>query len=234
MRKSFLLRRALEVVVGMNVAMAVVQQWIIPSVVNSLKSFASMDPGLASERLLKLALPNHVLWLICFYLLFHSTLNTLGEVLGFADRDFYHDWWNANNIPKFWALWNLPVHRWCVRHLYKPLLRAGQSKTTAMLIVFFTSAFFHEYLISVPLRLFKVWGFLGMMVQAPLFPISIWVDKVLGARVGNALVWVSLIVGQPLAVMMYYHEYVVDHFGIDEIAAFGQLDAFGNQTTLLA
>ena len=27
-----------------------------------------------------------MLWLICFYLLFHSTLNTLGEVLGFADR----------------------------------------------------------------------------------------------------------------------------------------------------
>jgi len=52
-----------------------------------------------------------------------------------------------------------------------------------MLIVFFTSAFFHEYLISVPLRLFKVWGFLGMMVQAPLFPISIWVDKVLNCPI---------------------------------------------------
>ena len=32
--------------------------------------------------------------------------------------------------------------------------------------------------IPVPLRLFKVWGFLGMMVQAPLFPLSLWVDKV--------------------------------------------------------
>ena len=31
---------------------------------------------------------------------------------------------------------------------------------------------------AVPLRLFKVWGFLGMMVQAPLFPLSLWVDKV--------------------------------------------------------
>ena len=65
-RKSFLFRRALELLVGCNVAMAVVQQWIIPSVVNSLNSFTSMDPGLASERLLKLALPNHLLWLIMF------------------------------------------------------------------------------------------------------------------------------------------------------------------------
>jgi len=229
-RTFFLLRRALEVMVGLNVSMAVIQQWIIPSVVNSLKPFASMDPGLASERLLKLAMPNHLLWLICFYMLFHSWLNTLGEILSFADRDFYHDWWNASNIAKFWSLWNLPVHRWCVRHLYKPLLQAGRSKTTAMLIVFFTSAFFHEYLISVPLRLFKVWGFLGMMVQAPLFPVSVWVEKHMGPRMGNALVWVSLIVGQPLGVMVYYHDYVIDHFGRDEIQAFGQLDQFANFT----
>ena len=38
-------------------------------------------------------------------------------------------------------------------------------------------------------------------------------SKVMGPRFGNALVWLSLIVGQPLAVMMYYHDYVVEHFG---------------------
>ena len=132
-------------------------------------------------------------------------------------------------------------------HFLSVFSQDGNSKMTAMLIVFFTSAFFHEYLISggnvqpiytkisggnvhttniyqymytsyqvgenvqpikqqfsiqiislqwkypqklllkfnlytfstpVPLRLFKVWGFLGMMVQAPLFPLSLWVDKV--------------------------------------------------------
>ena len=56
----------------------------------------------------------------------------------------------------------------------------------------------------------------------------------MGPRVGNVLVWLSLILGQPLAVMMYYHDYVVDHYGRDELAAFRQLDAFGNQTTLLS
>ncbi len=40
-----------------------------------------------------------------FYLLFHSFLNALGEVLRFADREFYHDWWNANNILDFWKTW---------------------------------------------------------------------------------------------------------------------------------
>ena len=35
----FLLRRALEVLVGTNIALALAQQWIIPSVVNSLIPF---------------------------------------------------------------------------------------------------------------------------------------------------------------------------------------------------
>lgn len=117
-----------------------------------------------------------------------------------------------------------------MRHLYKPLVTSGASRTSATLIVFLTSAFFHEYLISVPLRLFKVWGFLGMLVQAPLFPITKFVETHLGPRLGNVFVWISLILGQPLAVMMYYHDYVVDHFGAEEIQAFADIKTFHNAT----
>ena len=39
-RKTFLIRRALEVVVGVNLVLALAQQWIIPSVVNSLIPFS--------------------------------------------------------------------------------------------------------------------------------------------------------------------------------------------------
>jgi len=222
-RKLFLLRRVAEVIIGTNVTLALIQQWIIPSVVNSLIPFSNMDVFKATERLLKLSIPNHLLWLTWFYLLFHSFLNTVGEILQFSDRDFYHDWWNASNIGRFWQTWNLPVHRWCVRHLYKPLLQSGCSRTTAMLIVFFTSAFFHEYLVSVPLRVFKIWAFLGMMAQAPLLALSAVVETNFGPRMGNIVVWLSLILGQPLAVMMYYHDYVVQHYGQDLIGAYGQL-----------
>ena len=101
-----------------------------------------------------------------------------------------------------------------------------------MLVVFGTSAFFHEYLISVPLRIFKVWGFLGMMVQAPLFPVSTLVEKKIGPRMGNVFVWISLIIGQPLGVMMYYHDYVVDHFGQEEIQAFADINTFHNASRI--
>ena len=132
---------------------------------------------------LRLAMPNHVLWLLSGYLIFHSVLNITGELLQFADRDFYQDWWNSPNFSKFWQNWNLPVHRWCLRHLYKPLLAAGQShlissqdqlinagwsRRWAITIVFLVSSFFHEYTVSVPLRMLKPWLFIGFMLNAPL------------------------------------------------------------------
>ncbi|KYN16974.1 Diacylglycerol O-acyltransferase 1 [Trachymyrmex cornetzi] len=296
-RKRFLIKRILEVVVGCQVVMSLFQQWMIPSVKNSLIPFSgspryefprdkirrkkgavacatvaiillqvtpvgnisvcditlhnitsticewketkgfsdtykvyffhsvnnfvarirsvsiNMDVAKASERLLKLAIPNHLVWLCFFYLTFHSFLNLLGELLHFADRNFYSDWWNANNIDTFWRTWNAPVHRWAVRHLYIPVVEMGYGKTTAALTVFFISAFFHEYLVSVPLRTFKIWAFMGMMGQIPLSVLSKMAERYCGARWGNIVVWASLIIGQPLCIMMYYHDYVVTHFG---------------------
>lgn len=54
-RKRFLLKRILEVVIGANVVLALFQQWMIPSVRNSLIPFSNMDVAKATERLLKLA-----------------------------------------------------------------------------------------------------------------------------------------------------------------------------------
>lgn len=85
-------------------------------------------------------------------------------------------------MGEFWKSWNIPVHRWCVRHVYKPFVRNGYTKFNASLAVFFVSAFFHEYLVnfkmnfiyfflikvSVPLSMFRLWAFYGMLGQLPL------------------------------------------------------------------
>ena len=46
-----------------------------------------------------------------------------------------------------------------------PLIERGNSKMVASVSVFLLSAFFHEYLVSVPLRMFNLWAFCGMMMQ---------------------------------------------------------------------
>ncbi|XP_056630075.1 diacylglycerol O-acyltransferase 1 [Diorhabda carinulata] len=212
-RKRFLIKRIIEVVLGTQLIFCVIQQYMIPSVKNSLIPFSNMDYTKATERLLKLAIPNHLAWLCMFYIMFHSWLNLLGEILHFADRSFYGDWWNCNNIDSFWRNWNLPVHRWALRHLYFPLIEMGYGKSLASLAVFFISAFFHEYMVSVPLKTYKIWAFMGMMAQVPLSHFSKAIEKAYGPRFGNLVFWASIILGQPLCIMMYYHDYIVVRYG---------------------
>jgi len=216
-RKWFLLRRALEVFLLSNLLVALFQQWIIPSVRNSMKPFSEMDFIRTWERLLKLSVPNHLLWVMWFYLVFHSGLNTVGELMRFADRKFYLDWWNAPDVGTFWRLWNLPVHNWCFRHLYTPVMRAGYNKGVASMLVFLFSAFFHEYVVSVPLRMFKVLAFVGMCMQVPLITVSAWLSKRFGWRWGNILLWASLIMGQPLCILVYFYDYAVVNLDLNTL-----------------
>uniref|UniRef100_A0AAX7T5Y4 O-acyltransferase n=1 Tax=Astatotilapia calliptera TaxID=8154 RepID=A0AAX7T5Y4_ASTCA len=209
-RKRFLIRRLFEMLFLMQLLVGLIQQWMVPSVQNSMKPFQEMDFSRMVERLLKLAVPNHLIWLIFFYWFFHSSLNFVAELLQFGDREFYRDWWNSETVTYFWANWNIPVHKWCLRHFYKPMLRKGVNKFLAQTAVFLASAFFHEYLVSVPLKMFRLWAFMGMMAQVPL---ALFVSRFLNGNYGNAAVWISLIIGQPIAVLMYVHDYYVIHYG---------------------
>uniref|UniRef100_A0A8C5E7E5 O-acyltransferase n=1 Tax=Gouania willdenowi TaxID=441366 RepID=A0A8C5E7E5_GOUWI len=209
-RKRFLMRRLLEMLFLMQLLVGLIQQWMVPTIQNSMKPFQEMDFSRMVERLLKLAVPNHLIWLIFFYWFFHSSLNFMAELLQFGDREFYRDWWNSETVTYFWANWNIPVHKWCLRHFYKPMLRKGTNKFLAQSAVFLVSAFFHEYLVSIPLRMFRLWAFMGMMAQVPL---ALFVSRFLNGNYGNAAVWISLIIGQPVAVLMYVHDYYVLHYG---------------------
>nr|XP_023667676.1 diacylglycerol O-acyltransferase 1 isoform X1 [Paramormyrops kingsleyae] len=216
-RKRFLLRRLFEMVFLMQLLVGLIQQWMVPTIQNSMKPFQDMDFSRIVERLLKLAVPNHFIWLIFFYWFFHSSMNFVAELMQFGDREFYRDWWNSETVTYFWANWNIPVHKWCLRHFYKPMLRKGVQKWVAQTAVFLMSAFFHEYLVSVPLKMFRLWAFMGMMAQPHLtfliqIPLAWFVGRFLRGNYGNAAVWISLIIGQPIAVLMYVHDYYVLHF----------------------
>lgn len=59
---------------------------------------------------------------------------------------------------------------------------------------------------SIPLHMFRLWAFTGMMAQIPLAWI---VSRFFQGNYGNAAVWLTLIIGQPVAVLMYVHDYYV-------------------------
>uniref|UniRef100_A0A183C324 O-acyltransferase n=1 Tax=Globodera pallida TaxID=36090 RepID=A0A183C324_GLOPA len=208
-RKRFIFKRIIELVGFSFVIVSLSQQWVMPLVKNSLAPFSEMDVKRCVERVLKLAIPNHLIWLMCFYLFFHSFLNLIAELLCFADREFYLDFWNSESVATFWKTWNIPVHRWAIRHMYRPFVRNGWGRWPASLAVFATSAFFHEYLVSVPLKMFRLWACTGMLAQIPL---GMFTDQYLKAgRAGNIVVWLSLILGQPMAILMYVHDWYLLH-----------------------
>ncbi|RXG69042.1 Sterol O-acyltransferase 1 [Armadillidium vulgare] len=55
--------------------------------------------------------PGFLLLLCGFFLILHSWMNAFAEMLRFADRLFYKDWWNSTSYPR--RTWN------CIRLVYE-------------------------------------------------------------------------------------------------------------------
>nr|XP_033780895.1 diacylglycerol O-acyltransferase 1-like isoform X2 [Geotrypetes seraphini] len=206
-RKHFIFWRLFEMVFLAQLLLGLIQQWIVPIVQKSMKPINEVEHPLLMEYILKLAVPNHFIWLILFYSFFHCYLNLIAELLCFGDREFYLDWWNTNNLMDFWSSWNRPLHKWLIRHVYKPLMLHGYEKLQAQTVVVLVSAIIYEYLISVPLRMFQFWIFITVLVQVPLF----WlVEKICGGNYVNCILWANGVLGTPLVVFLYFHDYYIE------------------------
>ncbi|KAL3332348.1 hypothetical protein AABB24_032769 [Solanum stoloniferum] len=206
-RKGWVARQFIKLVIFTGLMGFIIEQYINPIVQNSQHPLKG-NLLYAIERVLKLSVPNLYVWLCMFYCIFHLWLNILAELLCFGDREFYKDWWNAKTIDEYWRMWNMPVHKWMVRHIYFPCLRNGIPKAIALLIAFLVSAVFHELCIAVPCRLFKFWAFIGIMFQVPLVILTNFLqNQFQSSMVGNMMFWCFFcILGQPMCVLLYYHD----------------------------
>ncbi|XP_022732575.1 diacylglycerol O-acyltransferase 1-like isoform X4 [Durio zibethinus] len=206
-RKSWVVRQSIKLIIFTGLMGFIIEQYINPIVQNSQHPLKG-NLLYAIERVLKLSVPNLYVWLCMFYCFFHLWLNILAELLRFGDREFYKDWWNAKTVEEYWRMWNMPVHKWMVRHIYFPCLRNGIPKGVAVIIAFLVSALFHELCIAVPCHIFKLWAFIGIMFQVPLVLITNYLqNKFRSSMVGNMIFWFFFcILGQPMCVLLYYHD----------------------------
>ncbi|XP_038695741.1 diacylglycerol O-acyltransferase 1-like isoform X2 [Tripterygium wilfordii] len=190
-RKGWVVRQFVKLIIFTGLMGFIIEQYINPIVQNSQHPLKG-NLLYAVERVLKLSVPNLYVWLCMFYCFFHLWLNILAELLCFGDREFYKDWWNAKTVEEYWRMWNMPVHKWIVRHIYFPCLRNGISKLC----------------IAVPCHIFKLWAFFGIMFQVPLVLITSYLqNKLRSSMVGNMMFWFFFcILGQPMCVLLYYHD----------------------------
>ncbi|XP_068651769.1 diacylglycerol O-acyltransferase 1-like isoform X2 [Aristolochia californica] len=208
-RKGWVTRQVIKLVIFTGFMGFIIEQYINPIVKNSQHPLNG-NFLYAIERVLKLSVPTLYVWLCMFYCFFHLWLNILAEILRFGAREFYKDWWNAKTIEEYWRMWNMPVHKWMVRHVYFPCLRNGIPKGVAIFIAFFVSAVFHELCIGVPCRNFKLWAFIGIMFQIPLVLVTNFLQaRFRNSMVGNTIFWLFFcILGQPMCVLLYYHDWM--------------------------
>ncbi|CAL0320284.1 unnamed protein product [Lupinus luteus] len=206
-RKGWVFRQLIKLIIFTGVMGFIIEQYMNPIVQNSQHPLKG-NILYASERVLKLSVPNVYVWLCMFYCFFHLWLNILAELLRFGDREFYKDWWNAKTVEEYWRMWNMPVHKWMVRHVYFPCIRNGLPKPAATLVAFLVSAVFHELCIAIPCHMFKLWAFIGIMFQVPLVLITNYLqNKFRNSMVGNMIFWfIFCIFGQPMCVLLYYHD----------------------------
>ena len=48
-------------------------------------------------------------------------LKAWAEMLRFADRQFYLDWWNSTSFGNYYRTWNTLVQDWLYTYIYKDL-----------------------------------------------------------------------------------------------------------------
>lgn len=151
-------------------------------------------------------MPAMLIFLSGFYLLLHSWMNAFAEMLRFADRMFYQDWWNATSFPDYYRTWNVVVHDWLYAYIYKDCYEYvfKKSKIFSMLAVFTVSSFVHEYIIAFAFRFF--YPVMLVMFQG----IGVFVMFITNKEknsIGNIFMWFSLITGNSLMLCLYNMEY---------------------------
>uniref|UniRef100_A0A3B5LQC6 O-acyltransferase n=1 Tax=Xiphophorus couchianus TaxID=32473 RepID=A0A3B5LQC6_9TELE len=149
-------------------------------------------------------LPGVLVLLLGFFAFLHCWLNAFAEMLRFADRMFYKDWWNSTSYANYYRTWNVVVHDWLYYYVYKDFL-LKRFRPAAMFFVFTVSAVVHEYILAVSFGFFYPVLFCLFMCFGMMFNF-IFHDRRKGP-IWNILMWTSLFLGQGVIMCLYSQEW---------------------------
>ncbi|CAJ0935594.1 unnamed protein product, partial [Mesorhabditis belari] len=181
-------------------------QWVEPALSGIDYPNAAFSTSLL--HLFSSILPGVICLISLFYGLLHSWLNLFSEILTYADRHFYDNWWNSNNMAEYYRNWNLVVHDWLYNYVYRDiavLIGGKRGKLIAQMCVFFLSSVFHEYWFGVAFRCFYPVMFLLYFVFGGVF---FFVSRTITNRhVWNTALWFNLLIGTGMFVAFYGQEW---------------------------
>lgn len=208
-RKMFLFEK-LCALVGVIFLMLLVADDPMYLIVMTSQRFRDMDVSAIHRvsffaiTLVDLIPPFIMEYLLTFYLIWDTILNAIAELSHFADRDFYGPWWSSTDWSEYSRLWNKPVHRFLLRHVYHSSISAlSLTKLQATLMTFFISSLVHELLMFVIFNRLRGYLFVFQMGQLPLVFISqspvMRNHKVLN----NVICWLGFTAGPAIICTLY-------------------------------
>lgn len=143
-------------------------------------------------------------YILVFYIIWELILNAIAELSMFADREFYSYWWNSVEWTEYARDWNVPVHKFLLRHVYHSSISALKvDKNTAAFMTFFISSIVHELAMWVIFK--KVRGYLLLLQMNQLTLVQLSKTKWLKDKhvLGNCIFWVGIVFGPSLMCTMY-------------------------------
>lgn len=203
-RWSVVFRHVLEVIGVIFYISFIFERFLTPL----FESFgdAHISSGKFVLSLFGTIMPGSLSFLCGFYCLLHAWMNASSELLRFADRMFYRDWWNASSFPEYMRSWNVVVHDWLYTYIYKDSVEHvfKNCRMLSTVLVFTISAVFHEVVLAFAFRffypvMFVQFEFMGLLLM--------FLTRNLSKDTGNILLWLLLCIGNGIQLSLYNMEY---------------------------
>ncbi|XP_073708723.1 sterol O-acyltransferase 2 [Garra rufa] len=153
------------------------------------------------------AFPGMLMLMLGFYAFLHCWLNAFAEMLRFADRMFYKDWWNSTSFANYYRTWNIVVHDWLYYYGYRDFLwlTGNKLRSVATMSVFAVSALVHEYTFTLGFGFFYPVMFCTFAGIGVVF--NFVVNDKRKSPVWNIMMWTCLFIGQGVHVCLYCLEW---------------------------
>ncbi|XP_011062277.1 PREDICTED: sterol O-acyltransferase 1-like isoform X2 [Acromyrmex echinatior] len=159
------------------------------------------------KNIIECSIPGILYFITGQYLLLHAWLNAWAEMLQFADRLFYKDWWNSTTYHTYYRKWNVVVHDWLYTYIYKDMyeILVPRNRMLSAIAVFLVSAIVHEYILAFGFGffypvMFMLFGVIGFAM--------FYVRKVVTS---NVFMWLSWSVGNGIMFSLYAMEFYARH-----------------------
>lgn len=142
----------IQIVIGMAVMYLITTGLVLPDVQHvGLVPFKMVN---VAQTMMNMLTVGFIAFGLCFYMVWHLVHNLSGELLRFADRQYYHDWWTSTGLRGYYRKWNLIVKQWLFAYVFTTLHRRTGNRGLSSFAVMFISGVFHDYIMTTALGTF--------------------------------------------------------------------------------